>query len=55
MSFIFELGYIDILLTIGRHGILNRSNAVGVGQQALIYMWTDYTIQGNQISNKLQI
>jgi hypothetical protein len=29
-------------------------NPVGVGQQALIYVWIDYTIQGNLISNDIR-
>jgi outer membrane protein assembly factor BamB len=29
-------------------------NPVGVGQQALIYVWIDYTIQGNVITNDIR-
>src|SRR5512138_1486489 len=29
-------------------------NPVGVGQQALIYVWLDYTIQGNMIDNTIR-
>ena len=29
-------------------------NPVGVGQQALIYVWIDYTIQGNSIDNDIR-
>jgi hypothetical protein len=29
-------------------------NPVGVGQQALIYVWLDYTIQGNSIENTIR-
>jgi len=29
-------------------------NPVGVGQQTLIFVWQDYTIQGNQIDNTIR-
>ena len=37
------------------HGFISAApNPVGVGQQALIYVWLDYTIQGNQIDNNIR-